>query len=287
MNRLSAERRIAVIAALVEGASINGVVRMTGVAKNTVLKLLAQVGDACLTYSRATLVNLPCKRVQADEIWSFVGCKEKNVPRDEKGRGRGDVWIWSGICADTKVVPCWHVGHRDAEAAYLFMEDLASRLATRVQLTTDGLHQYLNAVEGVFGWDGVDYAMLVKIYGDGGNHSGRYSQPELVDVKPTVIMGKPDADHISTSFAERQNLTMRTNMRRMQRLTIAHSKKIENHVYAIALYFFHYNFCKTHETLTKARGGIHCTPAMAAGVADRVWKIKDLVALLDRSPENS
>lgn len=279
MNRLSAERRTAVIAALVEGASINGVVRQTGVAKNTVLKLLAEVGQACLDFQRREMINIACTRLQADEIWSFVGCKEKNVPRDERGRGRGDVWVWSAICADTKIVPCWHVGTRDADAAYLFMEDLASRLANRVQLTTDGLNQYLGAVEGAFGWDGIDYAMLVKIYGPAANRQG-YSPPELIGIEKKWVMGSPDETHVSTSYAERQNLTMRTNMRRFQRLTIAHSKKIENHMHAVSLYFMHYNFCKKHETLTKANGGIHTTPAMAAGVTDHVWKVSEIVALL-------
>jgi IS1 family transposase len=283
VNRLSAERRTQIVHALVEGASVNATARQTGVSKVTILKLLADVGTVCLTHQRETLVNLPCRRLQCDEVWSFVGAKEKNVPRDEKGRGRGDVWIWAAICADTKVVPCWHIGARDASAAYLFMEDLASRLANRVQLTTDGHKAYLSAVEDAFGWNGIDYAMLVKLYGTPIEGTHRYSPAEVVGIETHWVMGKPDAAHISTSFAERQNLTMRMNIRRLTRLTNGHSKKLENHGHAIALHYMYYNFCRKHETLTKANGGIHTTPAMAAGVADRVWKVSDIVTLLEAS----
>lgn len=281
MNRLSTERRVQILAALCEGASINSSARQTRVSKVTILKLLAEVGQAVLDYQRNTLVNLPCKKIQADEVWSFVGCKERRVPREERGMGRGDAWTWTAICADTKLVPCWHVGARDANAAYLFMEDLASRLATRVQLTTDGLRQYLVAVEGAFGWNGVDYAMLVKLYGEAPEGpQRRYSPAKLISAEKTWIMGNPDEDHISTSYVERQNLTMRMNIRRLTRLTNGFSKKIENHVHAIALYFMHYNFCRKHQTLTAANGGIHTTPAMAAGVSDHVWKIEEIVALI-------
>lgn len=281
MNRLSTETRTRILAALCEGASINATSRQTGVSKVTILKLLAEVGQACLDYQRATLVNLPCKKVQADEVWSFVQCKERNVPKDAKGMGRGDAWTWTAICADTKVVPCWHIGKRDADAALLFMRDLASRLATRVQLTADGHKAYLTAVEGAFGWNGVDYAMLVKLYGATPSGQTRYSPAELISIEETWIMGKPVEKDVSTSYAERQNLTMRMNIRRLTRLTNAHSKKIENHKHAISLYFMHYNFCRKHETLTKATGGIHQTPAMAAGVTDHVWKIEEIVALLE------
>jgi len=281
MNRLSASRRAQILAALCEGASINSTSRQTGVSKVTILKLLAEVGQACLDYQRKTLVNLPCKKLQADEVWSFVGCKEKHVPREEKGMGRGDAWTWTAICADTKVVPCWHIGKRDADAAYLFLEDLASRLASRVQLTTDGHKAYMSAVEGAFGWNGVDYAMLVKIYGSAATSgAGRYSPPELIGTEKLWVMGKPDMAEVSTSYAERQNLTMRMNIRRLTRLTNGHSKKIKNHKHAISLYFMHYNFCRKHETLTKAAGGIHTTPAMAAGVSDHVWKLEEVIALI-------
>lgn len=280
MNRLSAVRRTAIIAALVEGNSVRATCRITGTAKGTVLKLLAEVGEACLTFQRAQLVVLPCKRIQCDEVWSFIGAKERNVARSLKGTGLGDVWTWTAICADTKVVPCWHVGSRDAEAGRLFMEDLASRLAARVQLTTDGHKAYLSAVEGAFGWNGVDYAMLVKLYGEAPDGARRYSPPEVVGTEVHWIMGNPDPMHVSTSFAERQNLTMRMNMRRFTRLTNAFSKKLENHMHALSLHFMHYNFCRPHMTLTKANGGIHTTPAMAARVADHVFKLEEIVALL-------
>lgn len=285
MNRLSTEKRTAILAALCEGASINSTARQTGVSKVTILKLLAEVGQACLDYQRATLVNLPCKTIQADEVWSFVGCKQRHVPRGERGKGRGDAWTWTAICADTKLVPCWHIGARDAGAAALFMEDLASRLAARIQLTTDGHKAYLSAVEGAFKWNGVDYAMLVKLYGPAptGQSQIRYSPPELLGIEKTWVMGKPDEKLVSTSYAERQNLTMRMNIRRLTRLTNAHSKKFENHVHAISLYFMHYNFCRKHETLTKAASGIHTTPAMAAGVSNHVWKLEEVVALLGDS----
>ncbi len=280
MNRLSTARRVQILAALCEGASINATARQTGASKVTILKLLAEVGQVCLDYQREKLVNLPCTKIQADEVWSFVGCKERRVPRDERGRGRGDAWTWTAICADTKLVPCWHIGARDAEAAHLFMEDLASRLATRVQLTTDGHRAYLVAVEGAFGWNGVDYAMLVKLYGPAPEGQRRYSPPELIGIEKHWVMGDPDEAHVSTSYAERQNLTMRMNIRRLTRLTNGFSKKIANHCHAIALYFMYYNFCRKHETLTRNAGGIHTTPAMAAGVADHVWKIEEIVALI-------
>lgn len=281
MNRLPTERRVQILAALCEGASINATARQTGASKVTILKLLAEVGQVCLDYQREKLVNLPCTRIQADEVWSFVQKKQKRVRMEDIGTGRGDAWTWTAICADTKLVPCWHVGARDAYAGYYFMEDLASRLANRVQLTTDGLRQYLVAVEGAFGWNMIDYAMLVKIYGEAPEGpQRRYSPARLLATEKTRIMGDPDEKHVSTSYAERQNLTMRMNIRRLTRLTNGFSKKIENHIHAIALYFMHYNFCRKHETLTKAAGGIHTTPAMAAGVTDHVWKLQEVVELL-------
>lgn len=280
MNRLSTARRVQILASLCEGASINATARITGASKVTILKLLAEIGEVCLSYQRRTLVNLPCTNIQADEIWSFVGCKEKNVPRDEKGRGRGDAWTWTAICADTKLIPCWHVGSRDAEAGRLFMEDLASRLAHRVQLTTDGHKAYLSAVESAFGWNGIDYAMLVKLYGQPIEGTRRYSPPELIGIEKETIMGQPKHDLISTSYAESQNTRMRTNIRRLTRLTNGHSKKLANHVHAMSLWFMYYNFCRRHETLTKRAGAIHTTPAMAAGITDHVWKLEEVVALL-------
>ncbi len=286
MNRLSRDRRVAILAALTEGASISATARQVGVSKVTVLKLLAEIGPVCLDYQRKTLVNLPCKTLQADEVWSFISCKERDVRGEDRGTWRGDCWTWTAICVDTKLIPCWHVGSRDAEAARLFMEDLASRLANRVQLTTDGHGAYLRAVEEAFGWNGVDYAMLVKLYGKPIETSEnptarRYSQLEVIAIEKHWVMGKPDTDEISTSFVERQNLTMRMNIRRLTRLTNGFSKKLENHIHAMSLYFMHYNFCRKHQTLTRARGGVHTTPAMAAGVADHVWRLSEVVELLE------
>ena len=281
MNRLSTEKRTAILASLCECASVSAAARIVGVSKVTVLKLLAGIGPVCLDYQRATLVDLPCTKVQADEVWSFVGAKERNVPRDEKGRGRGDAWIWAAVCADSKLVPCFHVGARDADSAYLFMEDLASRLTHRVQLTTDGLNVYLSAVEGAFGWGRIDYTMLVKLYGQAPDGQRRYSPPQIVGIEETTVMGNPDPDHVSTSYIERQNLTMRMNVRRLTRLTNGFSKKIENHKNALALHYMYYNFCRVQQTLTKGRGGIRYTPAMAAGVADHAWTLGEVVGLLE------
>jgi IS1 family transposase len=275
MNNLPVERQIAVIPALVEGNSIRATVRMTGVAKDTVIKLLARVGTACAEYQDKALRNLPCKRVQCDEIWSFCYAKEKNVPAELRGKfGFGDVWTWTALCADTKLIPCWRVGDRNAWHAQHFMYDLASRLANRVQLTTDGHRVYLQAVEGAFG-NNVDYAMLVKLYGNPPKGpETRYSPPECIGAIATPIVGNPDRRYISTSYVERQNLTMRMNMRRFTRLTNGFSKKAENHGHALALYFMYYNFCRIHQTL-------RVTPAMEAGVADHAWSLKEVVALMD------
>jgi len=267
MNKLNRAKQAQVIAALVEGNSVNATVRMTGVAKNTILKLLADVGTACMEYQDKALRNLTCKRIQCDEIWQFCYAKEKNVPADKQGQfGYGDVWTWVAIDADTKLVPTWELGNRDAQTARAFIDDLASRLANRVQLTTDGLSIYLNAVEGAFGAD-VDYAMLVKIYG-ASQEEVRYSPAECLGCETKVISGRPKPEHVSTSFVERQNLTMRMGMRRFTRLTNGFSKKVENHLYAVAIHFMHYNFCRVHKTL-------RVTPAMEAGIADHVWTIEE------------
>jgi len=225
-----------------------------------------------------TLRNLHCRRVQLDEIWSFVYAKAKNVPQEMTGTfGVGDVWTWTAICAETKIVPCWLVGPRDGEAATLFVRDLANRLSNRVQLTTDGHKPYLEAVEDAFGSE-VDYAMLIKTYGTAGEGATvtetKYSPGECTGCKQKAITGRPDAKHISTSFAERQNLTMRMMMRRFTRLTNAFSKKVENHAAAISLHFMYYNFCRVHQTLRS-------TPAMKAGVADHLWTVEEIVGLLD------
>lgn len=279
MNKLNNERRAQVVAALVEGNSINATVRMTGVAKNTVLKLLADLGTACAAYQDMAFRNLPCKRIQCDEIWSFCHAKAKNVPEEKRGiLGYGDVWTWVAIDADTKLVPCWHIGRRDARAAYEFINDLSGRLAHRVQLTTDGHRPYLEAVEAAFGSQ-IDYAMLVKIYGKP-QEEIRYSPAECIGCQVVEVAGTPDPAHVSTSYVERQNLTMRMSMRRFTRLTNGFSKKLENHRHAIALHYMFYNFARIHKTL-------RCTPAMAAGVTKRLWEISDIVALLDMDFENS
>ncbi|HXB54926.1 MAG TPA: IS1 family transposase [Vicinamibacteria bacterium] len=278
MNRLSQEKRAAVVAALVEGNSLRSTARMTGVAINTVMKLLADLGVACDRYQRETLVNLRSKRIQCDEIWSFVYAKEKNAPETMKAQGKaGDMWTWTAMDADSKLIVSWLIGGRDAGYATVFMEDVASRLATRVQLTTDGHKAYLEAVEGAFGMD-VDFAQLVKLYGEAPEGQRRYSPPVCTGCKRTAISGDPDPAHISTSYIERQNLTMRMSMRRFTRLTNAFSKKAENHEAAVSLYTLYYNFGRVHSTL-------RVTPAMEAGVSDHVWSLAEIVALLDR-PSN-
>lgn len=265
MDVLTAERRAQVIAALVEGNSIRSVSRMTGVARNTVMSLLVQIGLACAEYQDKALRNLPCKRVQCDEIWSFCYGKDKNLPEDKKGVfGYGSVWTWTALDADTKLICSWMVGNRDAFAAREFMQDLAARLDNRVQLTTDGNKAYLEAVGEAFR-HGIDYAMLIKIYGDDKQGETRYSPAECTGTRTEVITGNPSRKHVSTSYVERQNLTMRVHMRRFTRLTNGFSKKIENHVAAISLHFMYYNFVRIHQTL-------RVTPAMAAGVTDRVWE---------------
>lgn len=274
MNRLSIEQRTAIVKALVEGNSIRATARMTDTSKNTVTKLLVELGEVCGDYQDRTLRNLPCKRIQADEIWAFVYAKAKNVPPEYQGQfGYGDVWTWIGIDADTKLVPSWMIGGRDGHAATIFMMDLASRLANRVQLTTDGHGSYLVAVEEAFGRD-IDYTQLIKIYGKAQEERDtRYSPATCIGIEKNIIQGKPQEAHISTSYVERQNLTMRMSMRRFTRLTNAFSKKVENLEAALAIHYMHYNFCRVHKTLGT-------TPAVAAGVADHVWHIREVVDLL-------
>ncbi len=249
MNKLNPERQAQVIAALVEGNPIRATVRMTGIAKNTIIKLLVAVGKACVEYQDKALRNLPCKRVQCDEIWSFCYAKAKNLPEDKKGRfGYGDVWTWTALDADTKLMVSWLVANRGVESATEFINDLAARLKNRIQLTTDGHRVYLNAVDDAFGID-IDYAMLVKVYGNDPEAEKRYSPAQCVGAEKVVISGKPDTKKISTSYVERQNLTMRMSMRRFTRLTNAFSKKVENLAHAVALHFMYYNFCRIHQTL--------------------------------------
>jgi len=274
MNRLTTDRRKAVVASLVEGNSIRATVRMTGVAKNTIVKLLMELGDVCAKYQDETLRNLTCKRLQCDEIWSFVGAKDKNVPAEKQGQfGVGSVWTWTAIDADTKLIASWLVSTRDAGAAHDFMQDVASRLKHRVQLTTDGHKPYLSAVEDAFG-GGIDYATLTKIYGTDPQGEKRYSPPVCLGCESKTVTGSPDPKHVSTSYVERQNLTMRMSMRRFTRLTNAFSKKVENHAAAVALYFMYYNFGRVHQTL-------RVTPAMEAGIADHVWSVEEIVGLLN------
>jgi IS1 family transposase len=274
MNKLSTARRVQVIAALVEGNSIRSTVRMTGVAKNTVTKLLVDLGGACSRYQDRTLRNLLCKRLQCDEIWAFCHSKQKNVAPEHQGiLGYGDVWTWTAIDADTKLVPSWLVGLRNAEYAAAFINDLASRLTSRVQLTTDGHRPYLEAVEGAFGAD-IDYAILIKLYGNDPQAETRYSPAKCIGTDQRIIQGNPDQAYISTSYVERQNLTMRMSMRRFTRLTNAFSKKIENLEAAVSLHYMWYNFGRVHKTLKT-------TPAVAAGVTDHVWTLEGIVGLLD------
>lgn len=275
MNRLSREKQAQVIAALVEGNSIRATVRMTGVAKNTIAKLFVDLGKVCAEYQDKALRGLTSQRVQCDEMWAFCYAKEKNVPEDKKGRfGFGDVWTWTAIDADTKLMISWLVSDRSACTAKQFIDDLAGRLANRIQLTTDGHKTYLQAVEGAFGWN-VDYAMLVKLYGSSPEGEKRYSPAECIGAQKIPISGKPDMTQVSTSYVERQNLTMRMSMRRFTRLTNGFSKKVENLVHTVALYYMYYNFYRIHQTL-------RVTPAMAAGVTDHVWEIKNIISLLGK-----
>jgi IS1 family transposase len=278
MNRLTTAKRAEIIRCLVEGNSIRSTVRITGAAKNTVVKLLVDIGAACSAYQDKHLRNLPCRRIQVDEVWAFVHAKAKNVPTAKAApEGAGDIWCWTAICADTKLVPSWLIGARDGEYALAFIDDLRQRLANRVQLTSDGHKPYLQAVEEAFG-DDIDYAMLVKLYGsdgDGAPNSAqrKYSSGHCTGTREATITGNPDPSHVSTSYAERQNLTMRMSMRRFTRLTNAFSKRVANHEAAVALHFMHYNFVRIHHTL-------RVTPAMAAGVTDRLWSVENIAELV-------
>jgi IS1 family transposase/lambda repressor-like predicted transcriptional regulator len=280
MNKLSTEKRAQILAMMTEGNSLRATSRLAGVSINTVSKLLVDVGAACTEYQDRVMRDLPCTTIQCDEIWSYCYAKAKNVPDEHKGTfGYGDVWTWVAICADTKLVPSWLVGERTIDDGWVFMTDLKERLANRVQLTTDGHGSYLTAVGLTFGRE-VDYAQLVKIYAtDPADSRGRYSPPICTATKHKIFKGNPDPSKISTSYVERQNLTMRMGMRRYTRLTNAFSKKIENHAASVAIHFMHYNFARPHKTLANRYPR---TPAMAAGVADRIWTAEEIVALLDR-----
>lgn len=274
MNKLPIEKKVQIINLLVEGNSIRACTRIADVSKNTVTKLLCEVGAACWKFHDENVVALNSKRIQCDEIWSFVYSKEKNKP--EGMENAGDVWTWTAIDADSKLIVGWHVGNRDADSANTFMYDISRRLTNKVQLTTDGLHNYLEAVTDSFGSQ-IDFAQLVKLYGregNTGNAEKKYSPAECIGCRKSVISGNPDPAHISTSFVERQNLTMRMHMRRFTRLTNAFSKKIENHCYAIALHFVYYNFVKIHKSL-------RVPPAMEVGLIKRLMTIEDIVRLTD------
>jgi IS1 family transposase len=276
MNQLNTAKRVSILSALVEGDSLRSTTRMVGCSINTVTKLLEDAGEACARYQHETLRELPCRRIQCDEIWAFCQMKQKNVPAERQGMlGLGDVWTWVGMCPDTKMVASWLVGARDSDHANAFIADLASRLAHRVQLTTDGLKLYLEAVEQGFGGE-IDYAQVIKTYlNDSGNTADvRYSPGEHVESRKQIITGNPRWNFIGTSYIERQNLTIRMRMRRFTRLTNAFSKKIENHGHALSIHFMHYNFVRRHTTL-------RVTPAMAAGVTRKLWSLEDLIDLIN------
>ena len=277
MNKLPIKIRKLIIRCLMEGQSIRATARTVDVSKNTVVKLLIDAGKACADYQDKMLYDLPCKHIQVDEIWSFIYAKEKNVVRAEGVPEEvGDVWVWTAICADTKLVPSWRVGDRSGATAIEFMDDLRSRLANRVQQTSDGRKAYLEAVEGAFGGD-VDYAQLVELYDDASYDEKRYSPPTCVGTHKRHVEGRLDPTHVSTSYVERDNLTMRMSIRRFTWLTNAFSKKIENHAHSVALHFMYYNFCRQHKSLDGF------SPAMAAGVTDRLWDIEDIVRIADEA----
>jgi IS1 family transposase len=281
MNRLSTEERARIVQCLVEGMSIRATCRMTGAAKNTVVKLLVDLGNAASRYQDEHLRGLACERIQADEIWAFCYAKAKNVPDEHKGDwGYGDVWTWTALCPDTKLMVSWYIGWRGETEAVEFLMDLRQRLTGRIQLTTDGHIAYAGAIERAFGHD-VDYAQLIKEYGvesseDGSPTARRYSPNKVTSQEVRIINGTPDPDYIQTSHVERQNLTLRMSNRRFTRLTNAFSKKVENLGHSVAIHYMHYNFARPHSSLGK-----NTTPAMAAGVADHVWTAYEIAALLD------
>lgn len=275
MNKLPINKRVQILNMLCEGSSMRSISRIADVSINTVTKLLVDAGEACAAYHNEHVKGIHAKRVQADEIWSFCYSKEKNVPKDKQGQfGYGDVWTFTAIDADSKLMITWHVGSRNLENATAFMHDVAARLANRVQLTTDGHKMYLEAVESAFGAD-IDFAQLVKIYRNAPEKETRYSPSKYIGAEKTKINGNPDIEDVSTSHVERANLSMRMGMRRFTRLTNAFSKKVENHYHALSLYFMFYNFIRIHKSLS-------ITPAMAAKLTDRLWTMEDIVSLIDK-----
>jgi IS1 family transposase len=273
MNRLPLAKRAQIIGMLVEGNSLRATSRLCDVSINTVTKLLLDVAEGAAKYHNENVVNVRVRRLQCDEIWCFVGAKKKNATPEQKAQGWGDVWTWTGIDAETKLCVSYLVGGRDADWARMFMQDCANRIKGRVQVTTDGHKAYLEAVEGAFGMD-CDYAQLHKIYGASLENESRYSPAVCIGCDMKTVSGNPDPKHVSTSFVERQNLTMRMGMRRFTRLTNAFSKKIENHAAAVAIHFIHYNFARIHKTL-------RITPAMAAGISDHVWSLEEIALLAE------
>jgi IS1 family transposase len=281
MNKLPLQKRVQILSMLCEGSSMRSISRVCDVSINTVSKILVDAGQVCAAYHDQYVRGLTCKRVQCDEIWSFCYSKDKNVKAAKAApEGAGNVWTWTALDADTKLICTWAVGGRDADSARNIMEDLQSRVKTRMQITTDGLRLYLDAVQEAFGADGADYAQLIKIFGapEGKGNERRYSPAQCVGIKKIAVDGDPDVKHVSTSYVERQNLNMRMGMRRFTRLTNAFSKKLENHCHALALYFMFYNFARIHKTLK-------ISPAMAAGVTDKLWNMEDIVALIDARDE--
>lgn len=276
MNKLDTKARAAIITLLCEGNSVSSACRITGASKNTVQRLLLEVGQACADYHDRVMRNLQCTRLQCDEVWGYVGMKEKNVPRELRGSGIvGDCYVWIALDPDTKLIPCWRVGTRAWEHAQAFMSDLAKRLANRVQLSTDGHHAYIQAVEKAFGGE-VDFAQVIKTYNapQSNEASRRYSPAKITRVEKSVVSGNPDQRHISTSLVERANLTVRMHNRRFTRLTNAFSKKLANHTAAVSLHFMFYNFCRIHQTL-------RVTPAMQAGITDHVWDMEEVIMMAD------
>ena len=273
MNRLSSDTRAQVINCLIEGCSIRSTVRMTGVAKKTVMRLLVEVGDVCASYQDKVFQNLNCRRLQLDEMWAWIYCKEKHRTEEiaKAHPDAGDIWLWVAVDADTKLVPCWTLGSRDLATAKDFVDDLASRLKNRVQLTTDGHKPYVEAIDRAFAGF-VDYSILQKIYGKPAENETRYSPAQCIGIEERRVSGNPDPKHVSTSYIERQNWTVRTKMRRCTRLSNGFSRKFQNHAAATALNYFAYNFIQIHRTL-------RCSPAMAAGITTKLWEVKDLVAL--------
>ncbi len=275
MNKLPLHKRVQILAMMVEGSSMRSISRVVGCSINTVTKTLVDAGEACASYHNENVRNVTASRIQCDEIWSFCYAKKKNVKTAKAApEGAGDVWTWTALDADSKLIVSYLVGGRDAGYANEFMDDVASRLANRVQMTTDGHKAYLEAVEGAFGAD-VDYAQLIKLYGASSESAkGRYSPAECTGIKKRTVEGNPDEKHVSTSYVERQNLTMRMSMRRFTRLTNAFSKKVDNHIHMLSLYFVHYNFCRIHKTLK-------VTPAMEAGLTDTLHDMEWIVSLID------